>query len=400
MGQVLGFSHCQDYGSVSSTPDSTTPPCTDGGNEESELYDLQTAREWSDDDDDDCGLLRDDDDDEGLASSSSLWGTPRQTSQELTFSYIAIAEPEAVGASRHLRDAAGRRRGATAAAPPRGSLAPMIPAAPSPFSVPESLVAVETTPAELLSAARPVGGLKGDTSSSSSASIGQNTQEQLVSEQWFSALNLSEDHTLFTHIAVMDLIYWKDMERTGMVFTGLVVGLLSLFQLSLVTVLSTISLAVMCFTISVRIYYKVLHVLNCGDGVHPFKAYLDLDVSLSGEQADHYMQKAVVMVVSAVNTLKRLLFVSNLFDSLKLLVLVYLVTYFGDMCNGLTLLIIGVISLFSVPLFYQQRQAEVDGFFAKIQASIDNIKDILHRIVQGGGPPADTTPGGAKPKDH
>ena len=69
----------------------------------------------------------------------------------------------------------------------------------------------------------------------------------------------------------MDLIYWKDTERTGMVLTGLVVGLLSLFQLSIITVVSTVSLAVMCFTISVRIYYKLLHILNWGDGEHPFK---------------------------------------------------------------------------------------------------------------------------------
>uniref|UniRef100_A0A673B0K2 Uncharacterized protein n=1 Tax=Sphaeramia orbicularis TaxID=375764 RepID=A0A673B0K2_9TELE len=82
-------------------PDST-PPC---GNEESEMYELQTAREWSEDEE---GASGDPDDDEGLASSPSIWGTPRQNSFELTFSYIAIAEAEAVGASRHLRDRRSR----------------------------------------------------------------------------------------------------------------------------------------------------------------------------------------------------------------------------------------------------------------------------------------------------
>ena len=71
---------------------------------DSEMYELQTAREWSEDEDDED---RDPDDEEGLASSPSIWGTPRQTSNELTFSYIAIAEAESVGASRHHRD---RRR--------------------------------------------------------------------------------------------------------------------------------------------------------------------------------------------------------------------------------------------------------------------------------------------------
>ncbi|XP_038548233.1 reticulon-2-like [Micropterus salmoides] len=197
---------------------------------------------------------------------------------------------------------------------------------------------------------------------------------------------------------VMDLIYWKDTERTGMVLTGLVVGLLSLFQLSIITVVSTVSLAVMCFTISVRIYYHVLYILSWGDGEHPFKSYLDLDISFSGEEADLYMQKAIVMVLSAVDTLKGLFFVGNLFESLKLLVLMYLVTYLGDLCNGLTLFIISVIALFSLPLFYRQRQERVDSFIAKIQARIDSVKDTFQRLAQGGGPPPDPTPGGAKPK--
>ncbi|GAA6235284.1 reticulon-2-like isoform X1 [Lates japonicus] len=183
-----------------------------------------------------------------------------------------------------------------------------------------------------------------------------------------------------------------------MVLTGLVVGLLSLFQLSIITVVSTVSLAVMCFTISVRIYYQLLYILSWGDGQHPFKSYLDLDISFSGEQADLYMQKAIVMALSAVDTLKRLFFVGNLFESLKFLVLMYLVTYLGDLCNGLTLLIISVIALFSLPLFYRQRQEQVDGITAKFQAKIDSVKDIFQRLVQGGGPPPDPTPGGAKPK--
>ncbi|KAK0148934.1 hypothetical protein N1851_010618 [Merluccius polli] len=93
----------EEYSSVASTPDST-PPCTDGGNEESELYELQTAREWSEDEDLGDGDI---DEDEGLGSSPSIWGTPRQNSFELSFSYFAIAEAEAAGASRHHRD---RRR--------------------------------------------------------------------------------------------------------------------------------------------------------------------------------------------------------------------------------------------------------------------------------------------------
>uniref|UniRef100_A0A8C6WF81 Reticulon n=1 Tax=Neogobius melanostomus TaxID=47308 RepID=A0A8C6WF81_9GOBI len=196
----------------------------------------------------------------------------------------------------------------------------------------------------------------------------------------------------------MDLIYWKDMERSGMVLTGLVVGLLSLFQLSIISVLSTISLAVMCFTISVRLYYHVLYILNWGDGAHPFKSYLDLDISLSGEMADKCMQKAIVTILSVVDALKRLFFVGSLFNSLKFLFLLYLVTFVGKVFNGLTLLIISVIAVFSFPLFYERHQEQVDSVFAKVQGHYDNITDILLRLSHGGSPPPDQTPGGAKPK--
>ncbi|KAM4589819.1 reticulon-2a [Fundulus diaphanus] len=487
MGQVLGFSHCQEYGSVASTPDST-PPCTDGGNEESEMCELQTAREWSDDDEED--ELGDPNDDEGQASSPSIWGTPRQHSFELTFSYIAITDAEAVGTSRHHRE---RRRGvprpgrtplirtdtlemlldspdvdwepqaflnqdeeeATLETRVRDPVEPrtaspvgrremeqgeIITVQPSPETLdsesqrmdpgegqeesegligqspseiqssqqhspsqivqaaedsptlePESPVTLETISVKLLTCVRP-------TDPASPASVGVNSQEQLVTDHWISAPYLAEDLTVCVRIAVMDLIYWKDTERSGMVLTALVVGLLSLFQLSIITVVSTVSLAVMCFTISVRIYYQLLYVLSWGDGQHPFKSYLDLDISFSGEQADFYMQKAIVLTLSALDSLRRLFFVEHLFESLKLLFLMYLVTYLGGLCNGLTILIISVIALFSLPLFYERRQEQVDGFIGKIQAQIDNVKDFLRRLVQGGGPPPDTTPGGAKPK--
>ncbi|KAG1951233.1 reticulon-2a isoform X1 [Pimephales promelas] len=449
MGQVLGFSHCKEFGTVNSTPDST-PSCSDGGNEESDFPELQTAREWSDDEE---GL----EDDDACLSSSSIWGTPRQNSFELTFSYIAFSESD--GSSR--RDSGRRRTGGRGS---RGSLhrtdtleTQVLPDSPAVEWDPHDYLTegdVEEEgltwtleprshrveefqdkdtwtwePTEEISGIQThnetcshqneqitVPQLHGsdpsvatettatlqmvDPSHTTPPAIGHNTQEEQICKQWCSALNLSEGPTIRIHIAVMDLIYWKDMERTGMIFTGLVVGLLALFQLSIITVVSTLSLAIICFTISVRIYYKLLHVLQLGDGAHPFQSYLDLDIGLSGEEAQHYVQRAIVLSCSAVDTLRNLIFVGNLFNSLKFLLLMYLVTFLGSLCNGLTLLIIGVIAVFSVPLFYTRHQDKVDSCIVAVLARVDNIKDFLHRLAQGGGPPLDPTPGGAKPKAH
>lgn len=69
----------------------------------------------------------------------------------------------------------------------------------------------------------------------------------------------------------MDLVYWKSTSRTGVVFTGLVVCLASLFQLSAITVLSHICLGVMCVTFPLRLYYKLLELLRWNPGRHPFQ---------------------------------------------------------------------------------------------------------------------------------
>uniref|UniRef100_A0A8C4T0B9 Uncharacterized protein n=1 Tax=Erpetoichthys calabaricus TaxID=27687 RepID=A0A8C4T0B9_ERPCA len=84
----------EEFGSVSTTPDSS-PSSTEGGNDESEFPELQTAHDWSAEDDDDG------------RGSPLVWGTPRQNSYELTFSYITFAEPQG---SPSRREPAGCRR--------------------------------------------------------------------------------------------------------------------------------------------------------------------------------------------------------------------------------------------------------------------------------------------------
>lgn len=71
--------------------------------------------------------------------------------------------------------------------------------------------------------------------------------------------------------SVLDLVYWRNVRRTGVVFTGLVIGLACVFQLSAITVLSHICLGAMCVTFPLRLYYKLLELLRWNPGVHPYQ---------------------------------------------------------------------------------------------------------------------------------
>lgn len=77
--------------------------------------------------------------------------------------------------------------------------------------------------------------------------------------------------SLSSSCSVVDLVYWRNVRRTAIVFTGLVIGLASVFQLSAITVLSHICLGAMCVTFPLRLYYKLLELLRWNPGVHPFQ---------------------------------------------------------------------------------------------------------------------------------
>lgn len=71
--------------------------------------------------------------------------------------------------------------------------------------------------------------------------------------------------------SVVDLLYWRDVGKTGLVFTGLVVGLACLFQLSTISLLSNLGLGIMAFTLPVRLLFKAMDLVRLNDKSHPFQ---------------------------------------------------------------------------------------------------------------------------------
>uniref|UniRef100_A0A8C3AFI4 Reticulon n=1 Tax=Cyclopterus lumpus TaxID=8103 RepID=A0A8C3AFI4_CYCLU len=128
---------------------------------------------------------------------------------------------------------------------------------------------------------------------------------------------------------------------TCVVFTGLVISLASLFQLSAITVLSHLCLGVMCVTFTLRLYYKLLELLRWNPGVHPFQSYLDHDSSLTDKETVMLVEEVVLLIAFAVTEIKRLIFIESMIDSIKFVGLLYLLSYVGVLTSGLTLVITG-----------------------------------------------------------
>ncbi|XP_066177703.1 reticulon-1 isoform X2 [Sylvia atricapilla] len=116
----------------------------------------------------------------------------------------------------------------------------------------------------------------------------------------------------------IDLLYWRDIKQTGIVFGSLLLLLFSLTQFSVVSVVAYLALAGLSATISFRIYKSVLQAVQKTDEGHPFKAYLEMEMNLSQDQIQKYTDCLQLYVNSTVKELRRLFLVQDLVDSLKL----------------------------------------------------------------------------------
>ncbi|NXP18401.1 RTN4 protein, partial [Scytalopus superciliaris] len=120
-----------------------------------------------------------------------------------------------------------------------------------------------------------------------------------------------------TKSSVVDLLYWRDIKKTGVVFGASLFLLLSLTVFSIVSVTAYIALALLSVTISFRIYKGVIQAIQKSDEGHPFRAYLESDVAVSEELIQKYSNVVLGHVNSTVRELRRLFLVDDLVDSLK-----------------------------------------------------------------------------------
>ncbi|XP_059815773.1 reticulon-1a isoform X5 [Hypanus sabinus] len=189
--------------------------------------------------------------------------------------------------------------------------------------------------------------------------------------------------TKATASAVIDLLYWRDIKQTGIVFGSVLLLLFSLTQFSVVSVIAYLALAALSATISFRIYKSVLQAVQKTDEGHPFKAYLDLDTTLSEEQIQKYADSALVYVNSTVKELRRLFLVQDLVDSLKFAVLMWLLTYVGAIFNGLTLMIMAVVSMFTLPVVYEKYQAQIDQYLGLVRTHVNSVVAKIQAKIPG-----------------
>uniref|UniRef100_A0A672LCU9 Reticulon n=1 Tax=Sinocyclocheilus grahami TaxID=75366 RepID=A0A672LCU9_SINGR len=155
-------------------------------------------------------------------------------------------------------------------------------------------------------------------------------------------------HMIFTYSlchAVIDLVHWRDPKKSGVVFGVSLLLLLSLAAFSVISVVSYLLLALLCVTISFRIYKSVIQAVQKSNDGHPFKALMEKDVTVPPETFRKHVDVCLTHVNHVLKQMSRLFLVEDLVDSLKVRT--------TD------------ILLFSVPPIYEKNKVRVISFSCK-----------------------------------
>ncbi|XP_053857776.1 reticulon-3 isoform X4 [Vidua macroura] len=178
-------------------------------------------------------------------------------------------------------------------------------------------------------------------------------------------------------LAVQELLFWRDVKKSAVAFGASLVLLLSLATLSAVTVVAHVALALLSVTISLRVYKAVVQALQKSEEGHPFKAYLDLDVTLSPETFQAHAAVVAQHLNRGLQLLIHLFLVEDLVDSLELALTMWLMTYVGAVFNGITLLILADILAFTLPPLYEKYEVQINHYMSLIR---HQTKDLMAKI--------------------
>merc|ERR1711917_196301 len=177
------------------------------------------------------------------------------------------------------------------------------------------------------------------------------------------------------------LLYWENPRYSGIICGSVLVCLLAVRYISLISVIGNLSLALVTATMSCRIYKSVLAAVNKTNEGHPFKQFLEVDVTLPADKVSSMSDCFFSKLNAILLKLKSILLVENTVESVKFAVLMYLLTYIGAMMNGLTIVTLAWVGMFSAPRVYRDNQKQIDEAILPLKTKFDDLQGKLQAAL-------------------
>ncbi|VDN02392.1 unnamed protein product [Thelazia callipaeda] len=172
---------------------------------------------------------------------------------------------------------------------------------------------------------------------------------------------------------VLDLVYWRDPVKSGAVLATTLVTLIVFAKFPLTAVISYLALAVLGGTLGFRIYKLLEAQVRKTDGANPFQTYLNREFHLPQEKIHQQLDTLIEHAQLIGNELRRLFLVESVVDSVKFGLLLWALTYVSNWFSGLCILILAVLTVFTVPKVYEVYQEPIDHNISTVKQHLNDV---------------------------
>uniref|UniRef100_A0A183HRN1 Reticulon-like protein n=1 Tax=Onchocerca flexuosa TaxID=387005 RepID=A0A183HRN1_9BILA len=171
----------------------------------------------------------------------------------------------------------------------------------------------------------------------------------------------------------LDVIYWRNPKKSGAILGVILLALVILAKFPLIAVLSYVGLSILGGTLGFRIFKLIEAQVKKTDGGNPYGAYLDRELHLPKEKMHQQIDALIEHAQCIGNKLRRLFLVENIVESVKFGLLLWSLTYVSCWFSGLSILILAVLAVFTIPKAYEVYQEPIDRNIAIAKQHVDNV---------------------------
>jgi hypothetical protein len=179
---------------------------------------------------------------------------------------------------------------------------------------------------------------------------------------------------------VLDLIYWRDPKKSGVVFGATLALLICLATCNIISVVSYVGLFILIGAFGFRAYNYVT--AKKGEHSNPFQPYLEHSLELPQDRVHEQVDVVLKHTKDGIHHLRRLFFVEDICDTLKFALLLWALTYVGAYFSGMALIILAFVGLFTLPKVYELYQPQIDHYYGMVESKVKHASDVAHEQLQ------------------
>lgn len=234
----------------------------------------------------------------------------------------------------------------------------------------------------------PIKNRKSSTSSSKPAQATSSQQHTSVGLRGLKNL-LMTSYSKISHV-----LQWKKPIETGIYFSIGLTLITALTFFSIISVVAYSALGIIMTTGSIRVYKSIMQTLNKSPETpfdHVWDKVQNMNVTIFTEKIVEFIDASMVGNLNAsLIYLKQVLLFEDKIATLKFGCYFYLLTYIGSWFNGMTLITLTYLAMFTLPIAYEKNKTQIDQYYNLVEGHVSSTTNKVSTMVFG-SPKADST---------